>query len=88
MHSSLSLSESQALRKEKKNLSFLTHFVLLRLFHFFTETRLKDSFPFYCNRFAFIVFCKPSGADGKIALVWSGLASGHLTVICRSCAIA
>lgn len=48
----------------------------------------KGFFFFYYKHFAFIVFHKPSDTDGKWALVWSGLASGHLTVICWSCAIA
>lgn len=48
----------------------------------------KGFFLFYYSHFAFIILHKPSDADGKIALVWSGLASGHLTVICWSCAIA
>lgn len=57
-------------------------------FILFVETCLKDYFLVYCDHFAFIVFHKPSDADGKIASVWSGVAGGHLTVICWSCAIA
>lgn len=54
----------------------------------FYQNMSKGFFFFYYNHFPFIVFHKPSDADGKRALVCSGLASRHLTVICWSCAIA
>lgn len=62
--------------------------ILKSSFALFVETCPKGSFFFYYKHFAFIVCHKPSDTDGKRALVWSGLASGHLTVICWSCAIA
>lgn len=67
--------------------SILQRLKNITLVHF-AEAWSRDSFSFIRTIFLLIVFHKLSETDGKTALVLSGLASGHLTVICWSCSIA
>lgn len=54
----------------------------------FADAWSRDSFSFILTIFLLIVFHKLSEKDEKTAVVLSGLASGHLTVIYWSCSIA